>query len=400
MVEYSTVEPWQRIDENGVIYDAGSLMAYIQELPDARKARGKRYSLVTLLLLVFMAKLSGADTPYAISEWCQARKDSLVALLRLAYGKMPSHHTFRRLLSEMVLQETFEKAMRAYTLQQQAESGVGRLIAVDGKRLRGTGIPGQEPSVSTLAAFALESQQVLAQVSSTAIGGEIASAEKVLDRVDLRGKVLLADALHTQRKLCQTVVSKHGDYLLTLKDNQHLLYQEVDHLFAPDAPNPSWPEIHTADHFNKGHGRIEARHLRLISLLPNELDWPGIAQVFRLDRRFVFLRRGKVIRVETKTHYGLTSLSHSRADGLQLLSMKRRYWQIENGLHYRRDVTFHEDATRMSHIQAALNLTIIHNTILSLFARLGVRNAASTRRWLDAHPSKPFSLLISAHPRL
>ena len=122
---------------------------------------------------------------------------------------------------------------------------------------------------------------------------------------------------------CQTVVSKHGDYLLTLKDNQHLLYQEVDHLFAPDAPNPSWPEIHTADHFNKGHGRIEARHLRLISLLPNELDWPGIAQVFRLDRRFVFLRRGKVIRVETKTHYGLTSLSHSRADGLQLLSMKR-----------------------------------------------------------------------------
>lgn len=399
MVEYSTIEPWQRVDENGVVYEAGSLMAYFEELPDPRKARGKRYSLVTLLVLVFLAKLSGADTPYAIAEWCQARQDGLVALLHLAYGKMPSHHTFRRLLSEMVLEETFEKVMRAYTLQQ-AETGVGRLIAVDGKRLRGTGRPGEEPSVSTLAVFAIESQQVLTQVSSTAIGGELASAEKALGRVDLRGKVLLADALHTQRKLCQSVVTKHGDYLLTLKDNQHLLYQEVDRLFAPDAPNRTWLEVQTARQLTKGHGRIEERRLHLLPLLPNELDWPGVAQVFRLERRFVFLRQGKVIRVETKTHYGLTSLSHARADGLQLLTMKRRYWQIENGLHYRRDVTFHEDATRMSHSQAALNLTLIHNTILSLFARLGVRNAASTRRSLDAHPSLPFSLLTSAHPRL
>ena len=75
MVEYSTIEPWQAVDENGVVYDLGSLMAYFHELVDRRRARGKRYSLVTLLVLVFLAKLSGMDGPSAIADWCQARTE-------------------------------------------------------------------------------------------------------------------------------------------------------------------------------------------------------------------------------------------------------------------------------------------------------------------------------------
>jgi hypothetical protein len=93
-------------------------------------------------------------------------------------------------------------------------------------------------------------------------------------------------------------------------------------------------------------------------------------------------------------------LNAQKANAKQLLRIKRQYWQIETGLHYRRDVTFHEDATRMSHPHATRNLTTIHNTILSLFARLGCRNAAFTRRLLDANLGKAFSLLISAAPRL
>lgn len=400
MWEYSTLEPWQTVDENGVVYEQGSLLAYFAELPDRRKARGKRYSLATLLMLVFLAKLSGADTPYAIAEWCQARKEILVEQLHLGYAKLPSHHTIRRLLADVLEVGLFEQVMRAYGEQQRGVEGVGRLLALDGKRLRGTRIPGEEPGASTLALYAVETHQVVAQVASQAIGGEIASAAQALEQVEVRGKVVLADALHTQRPFCQRVVERQGAYLLTLKDNQHTLYREVEQLFTPAAANRAWLDFQTAYTSNKGHGRIEERRLQLVSLLPGELDWPGLTQAFRLERRFRFLRQGRVVREEQNMHYGLTSLSRSQANANQLLAMKRQYWQIETALHYRRDVTFHEDATRMSRPPAAYNLTIVHNTILSLFARLGVRNAASTRRLLDAHPAKPFSLLISAHPRL
>jgi predicted transposase YbfD/YdcC len=191
-----------------------------------------------------------------------------------------------------------------------------------------------------------------------------------------------------------------GDYVLTVKDNQPTLYYEIETLFTSETPYPHLLDFQTEGKTNKGHGRIEQRSLTAVSLLPGEIDWPYITQVFRLEITFTFLRQGQAVRTEHKVRYGLTSLARPHADAQRLLTLKRKYWQIENGLHYRRDVTFQEDATRMSHPHATRNLTTVHNTILSLFARLGCRNAAATRRFLSGNLGLALSLLTSAHPRL
>ena len=118
MVEYSTLDPWQAIDANGLVYDQGSLIAEFYDLLDPRHARGKRYSLATLLTLVFLAKLSGMDSPSAIADWCQAHRAELVELLHLSYARMPGHSTFRRLFADILDEDRFEQQMRAYTAQQ------------------------------------------------------------------------------------------------------------------------------------------------------------------------------------------------------------------------------------------------------------------------------------------
>ena len=68
-MEYSTVEGGQLLSAGGIIYEAGSLYSRFQEVPDPRKARGKRYELVTLLVLIFLAKLCGQDRPVEIADW-------------------------------------------------------------------------------------------------------------------------------------------------------------------------------------------------------------------------------------------------------------------------------------------------------------------------------------------
>jgi predicted transposase YbfD/YdcC len=231
---------------------------------------------------------------------------------------------------------------------------------IDGKKERGTIPPGETQGEATMAVYDAERQE-----------GEIPPAQKVLAQVELKGKIILADAMHTQRKLCRQIGQAGGAYLL---------------------------DFQTVHKTNKGHGRIEVHTLTAVNLVPGEIDWPYLTQVFRLESTFSFLRKGQVVRTEHKVRYGLSSLPRSQAQAPRLLSLKRQYWQIETGLHYRRDGTFHEDATRMSHPHATRNLTTVHNTILSLFARLGCDNAAQTRRRLGADLRLAFSLRISAHP--
>lgn len=399
-MEYSIIEPWQTVDENGLVFDQGSLIAVFYDLLDPRHARGKRYSLATLLTLVFLAKLSGMDSPSAIADWCQAHRAELVVLLHLTYPGMPGHSTFRRLFADVIDEDSFEQRLREFTAQQRGDQADGRLRVMDGKKERGTIPPGETQGEATMAVYDPERQEVIAQVAIDPREGELPAGQKVLGQVELNGKIVLADALHTQRKLCRQIGQAGGAYVLTVKENQPKLYQDIAMLFTLPQPHPYLLDYQTVHKTNKGHGRMEERTLTAVSLFPGEIDWPDLVQVFRLENTFSFLRKGQVVRTEHKVRYGLTSLSRKQANAQRLLTLKRKYWQIETGLHYRRDVTFHEDTTRMSHPHATRNLTTVHNTILSLFARLGCHNAAQTRRRLGADLRLALSLLISAHPRL
>ena len=82
--------------------------------------------------------------------------------------------------------------------------------------------------------------------------------------------------------------------------------------------------------------------------------------------------------------YGVTSLPPERAAATQLLHFIRQHWQIENGLHYRRDVTLQEDGTKMANRQQAQAMAALNNFIIGLVARLGFTNLAYAQRLFDA----------------
>jgi predicted transposase YbfD/YdcC len=398
-MKYSTVETWQAVDLNGVIYEYGSLYDHFMEMKDPRKERGKRYRLETLLVLIFLAKMSGADSPSAIAEWNKERQVEVIQWLHLSYERMPHHNTYRRVFADVIDEEQFEQEVRKYRLEQQGEAEV-HILLFDGKRERGTIAPGETQGEAFLAVYAPEQQAVMLQERIGSQESEIPAAQRALEQIDLAGKLVMGDAIHTHRALSAQIVQKKGDYLWTVKENEPNTYQAIEDLFAHPDPILGASDFQTAHRVNKGHGRIEERTLTTSNLLNAYLDWPGIAQVFRLERHFTFLRKGQTVRCQQMVHYGMTSLSRQRGDADHLLRMKRCYWLIENGLHYRRDVTFREDYTRMSRPHATRNLATTHNTILALISQLGLLNAARARRFFDAHPDKAFALLLSAHPRL
>jgi hypothetical protein len=164
-----------------------------------------------------------------------------------------------------------------------------------------------------------------------------------------------------------------------VKDNQPQLRDDIAQLFLPE-PNElgtaALPtDFTTARTIEKGHGRIEERILTTSSMLQDYSPWPYLAQVFKLEST-VTTARG----THTTVCYGVTSLPHTVADAARLLTLVRGHWGIENGLHYRRDVTLAEDRSLVWIGHAPHTLAALHNVVLGLLARHGQRNVPKAQR--------------------
>ena len=224
------------------------------------------------------------------------------------------------------------------------------------------------------------------------------AAPKALARVSLAGKSVTGAALHTQPGLSAYIADQGGDYVWPVKANQPQLYQDIERLVAPQPPIPGSGQIatdfHKAQTINRGHGRLEVRTIQTSEMLNDYLDWPGVGQVYRLERQFSWVRQGQVYKTSGEVEWGLTSLSRQVASPARRLALRRRHWLIATGVHYRRAVTFQEDASRMTLGPAGHILSIIHDLVLGLLKTAGFTNAAQGRPWFDGHLSEAFARLI------
>lgn len=179
-----------------------------------------------------------------------------------------------------------------------------------------------------------------------------------------------------------------------LKLSLRLASQAIAQLFAPQKPVPGLGcppmDFRTAKTTHKSRGRLEERTITVSSLLNDSLNWPYLGQVFKLERRFTYLASGQVY---AETQYGITSLTEQEATPERLLEIIRSEWSIENGLHYRRDVTFQEDHTRMTNKSMGRAIAIINNLAISLLNSLGFDNHARARRFFAAHPDQAFAVI-------
>jgi predicted transposase YbfD/YdcC len=377
------------------VINLGSLYRRFQGLTDKRKPKGKRYALETILLGIFLAKLCGEDKPSGIAEWVQLRGAWLADILGLKRKEMPSHHTYRRILADKVDKDEFEALARTHH-RRHGKSGYHVVLSMDGKVFRGTIDLEACDGLCLLAAYLPGEGITLAQIALESQQNEISAAPVLLDLVDLRNKVVIGDAIHTQRQISIQIGRAGGNYLWTVKGNQPQLQQDLKDWFDLKIdliPGMGCPpkDFRSATTTSKGHGRIETRTLTTSSQLNDFLDWPFLHQVFKLERTATICKTGKQ---RHEIIYGVTSLPKEEASPQQLLHMLRSYWQIENGLHYRRDVTLHEDQTRFKKHSAAQVMAVINNLVLGLIAQSDFLSVPATRRFYAAHPNEALDRLL------
>ncbi len=245
--------------DTGQVINLGSLYHRFEGLQDKRKAKGKRYALATILVGMFLAKLCGEDKPGGIAEWVALRGIWIAQVLGLKRKSMPSHHTYRRTLADIVDVEEFEALAREHH-RHCGEAGYPVVVSMDGKILRGTIDLEGRNGLCLLALYLPGEGITLAQVAIADKQSEVSAAPTLLGWVDLRNKVVIGDALHTQRQISIQIGKAGGHYIWTVKGNQPQLLQDLQDWFDPTVQLcrawgvrlkifalPQLPTRHTAD---------------------------------------------------------------------------------------------------------------------------------------------------------
>jgi predicted transposase YbfD/YdcC len=249
-------------------------------------------------------------------------------------------------------------------------------IAVDGKTSRGAKSAGN-PAPHLLGALSCTGV-VLAQCQIACKSNEITAFVPLLTPLDLTGRVVSADAMQTQRTHARWLTEeKNAHFVFPVLDNQPTLFDRLDALDWASVPVTAWS-------VDDDRGRHEIRTVQVLPA-PPELNFPHVAQVFLIERTVT--AKGKT------THQAMlyvTSLTAEQADPADLLAYVRQHWQIEV-LHWIRDVTFREDASRirtgnaprvMATLRnASVSLLRIHDTTTNIAAALR-HNARKNRRIL------------------
>src|SRR2546421_809970 len=212
-----------------------SLYEVCQQVVDGRCARGKRYELATLLVLLVLAKLAGMQSLSGASDWIQDQEALLRERLQLPWKRMPCANTYSYALARLDSQEV-NAALAAWCVRKEAASRCGeepsRLVAqpserhvhlaVDGKALRGTGkqlYGGEEPQKQVLHVYEVQTGIVLQQCPIALEHNEVSTLKPKFREVLCKGRILTSDAAQSYHEYGRLVKHAGGEAILFIKDN-------------------------------------------------------------------------------------------------------------------------------------------------------------------------------------
>ncbi|MFD9896542.1 ISAs1 family transposase, partial [Amycolatopsis sp. NPDC059027] len=317
-------------------------------VPDPRHRRGVRHSIGSILALTAVAVAAGARSFAAIGEWAADAPQHVLALLGARFDPRqdryvaPDEATVRRVTGRLdgdVLDDVISAWLAKRDTTIADPDLLPEAIAVDGKSLRGTFARTGGAGVHLLSAITHDKTTVLGQRQVPVGSSEITWFRPLLDTIDLTGRVVTADALHTTAEHARYLHARGAHYVLTVKENQHHLFGQLDSL--------PWHEIPAHVTEDRGHGRSERRTVQLAPLgeflgYPT-IDFPHATHAFLIERHTTHHTSGKH---SAHAALGITNITGPWAHPAHIGNYVRGHWHIENKLHYVRDVTYHEDASR------------------------------------------------------
>jgi predicted transposase YbfD/YdcC len=336
-----------------------SVLSYFSNVPDPRKGYNLTYKLEHIFFIILSAMLAGANSINQISTFSHVKAQWIRSLI--AIDSIPSYGVFWWLLVR--IKPEFLRQLLATWLQTVPEGLKDQILAIDGKCLRGTQDSATlNPTLHLVSLFAVEKGIILAQQPVEDKSNEITAIPKILEQIDIKGAVVTTDAMGCQTDIAKRICDVGADYVLALKGNAGLIYDEIV-LYFKEAEEAGYEYLEHTFSFEKDfdHGRTVSRTVRYVKdveWLPQRDQWEKLKGFIE-----VICERKEKGKTSTERRYYITSLD---ANGKRLGEVIKGHWGIENNLHRQLDVNFVEDSSVVNTGYAAENLAIFRRLALNM----------------------------------
>ena len=365
------------------------LLGHISLIPDPRMKNKCQHKLEDIVMISICAVLCGADDWNSISGFGSSKKDWFLEFLELPNG-IPSHDTFRRVFS-ILSPDAFRDFFSSWV--RDIAGVINGVVAIDGKTLRRShdkrlGIN----AIHMVSAWAADNHMVIGQVKTEEKSNEITAIPKLLKILALRGCIITIDAMGCQKAIATQVIDQEGDYLLAVKDNQKKLADSIKAIFAGvDGPKHEDYSVDYHEATELSRDRWETRRHWMIEIddqFECKAEWKGLKTIGMVESERII--RGKK---SIERRYYIGSIEK---DAVLFGRSVRQHWGIENSLHWRLDMGFREDESRIRKGFSGENFAVMRHMAINLLkkektTKLGVKNKRLKAGWDTSYLAKLLS---------
>ena len=316
-----------------------------------------QYPLEEILFLNISALISGFTQWKEIVCFGEEKIDWLRKFFAFKNG-IPSHDILNGLFNRLDTKE-FNSCFINWVNSIVVHSE-GRVIAFDGKTIRGNASNLSDSKLHIVSAFCARNEISLGQIKVNEKSNEITAIPDLLDLIAVKGCIVTIDAMGCQKKIAEKIIEKNADYILMVKENQANLKEQIEKVF-----NIQKPEMIDVEE-DLGHGRIEKRTCEVITkldFLDDKEDWKSLKSIIKITSE----RTNKKTDVYScETRFYISSISKNA----KLINNSiRSHWAIENNLHWTLDVVMKEDG-QLNYIgNAPENMNIMRKTAMGMLVQ-------------------------------
>jgi predicted transposase YbfD/YdcC len=366
---------------------------YFGKVSDPRIDRTKEHKLIDIIAIAICAVICGAENWVDIELFGKSKLHWLKTFLELPNG-IPSHDTFGRVFAKIDAQQ-FRMAFYEWVWSVN-DIIAGQIINIDGKCLRGSDDQRLgKRAIYMVSAWATENELVLGQRKVDEKSNEITAIPELLKILAISGSIITIDAIGTQTDIAQTIVEAEADYVLSVKENQGHLYEDISVLFAVDqAHGFKYASFEYTKTTNKDHGRMEVRECwctsnpEYLNLLRGLKNWIGLHTIAMVIGTRIL--DGKETR---HTRFYISSLP---SNAKRILEVVRKHWAIENELHWVLDVALHEDRNQVHKDHSPENFAVLRHIALNLLKQEKTAKGGIHAKQLQAGWKEEYLLKVLA----